>query len=61
MADERNKIIHGYPLKLVPPGSALPVDASTELEYLIGPSSFAKSHQLFDPANGLRDSRTHSN
>jgi hypothetical protein len=50
MSQKRNKIVHGYPIRFVAPGVALPIDANTEIEYFVGPSGFAKAHLLFDPA-----------
>jgi hypothetical protein len=49
MSLKRNKIVHGYPIKLPVASVVLPIDANTEMEYFVGPS-FAKSHLLFDPA-----------
>jgi hypothetical protein len=50
MSRRRNKVVHGYPVKIPVAPFVLPIDANTEWEHLVGPSSFSKSHLLIDPA-----------
>ena len=58
MSRKRNRIVHGYLIKMpVAPGD-LPIDANTEWEYLVGPTAFTRSHLLFDPAERGKEFRS---
>jgi hypothetical protein len=50
LSRKRNAVVHGYPIKLPVAPVVLPINANTEFEYFVGPSSFTKSHLLIDPA-----------
>jgi len=57
MSLKRNKIVHGYPIKLPVAPVVFPIDANTEMEYFVGPG-FAKSHLLIDPAERRKKFRS---
>jgi hypothetical protein len=56
MSLKRNKIVHGYPIKLPVAPVVLPIDANTEMEYFVGPS-FSKSHLMIDPVERSKNFR----
>jgi hypothetical protein len=57
LSRRRNRIVHGYPVKMAVAPVVLPIHAGTEFEHLIGPSSFSKSDLLSDPAERLKKFR----